>query len=609
LDQKEDAEHDQRRMDHDAAQLRPEDGVDDDEEDHHRCADPGRRARGEETGDQHAGDQWMRRFEADPGGKSEGQPGELQGEQAYDPGEKRNRKQEQGVLQKEDDAGEDQGEEGQRVGQVIVKLLRLDQEQLRSTVQRSPELSHVEHCSRGSGELGPDLDAPSKVGRRDRANCVCYPYSVFPGTHVKLSRHTLRTPILLAAGLLATVVAASAADTSWTLTGAQQPGTQDRPVWSIAVAPAHPSVFLEATQGRGVLRSADSGATWTSAITGIDNAWVVRFDPLQPATAYAGTQADGFYKSVDEGKTWVAQSQGLNSMDVRSIAVDSGLLLAGTGRGVYYSNDGAGSWHSLGLETLNVAAVAVLPKTNGPTLFAGADNGNAVSGYLLKSEGLGGSGAVVKGNFPGDAVVASLAVASAPSGGTDPPVLAGTSQGLFRSDDRGVTWNSLNGLPSTDFNLALFNPANPDQIYVGSDGDQGNGGVFRSLDRGASWGPLGAGLPAKPRVTALALQPLNPAQVVAATWNPTDGSAGAYRIEDPAATLAGGTPTAAANASRRASATPRASAPTPAPVRRSTSSPAYATYALAVAVLVALGAVILARRWRMRREDRRIYRP
>ena len=426
---------------------------------------------------------------------------------------------------------------------------------------------------------------------------------------MELSRHTLLTPILLAAGLLAAVVAASAADTSWTLTGAQQPGTQDRPVWSIAVAPAHPSVLLEATQGRGVLRSTDSGATWTSAITGIDNAWVVRFDPLLPAIAYAGTQADGVYKSVDEGKTWVAQSQGLNSMDIRSIAVDSGLLLAGTAHGVYYSSDGAGSWHSLGLETLNVAAVAVLPKTNGPTLFAGADNGNTVSGYLLKSEGLGGSWAVVKGNFPGDAVVASLAVASAPSGGSDPPVLAGTSQGVLRSDDRGVTWSPLAGLPATDFNIVLFNEANPDQIYAGSDGDQGNGGVFRSLDRGASWGTLGGGLPLKPRITALALQPLNPVQVVAAAWNPTDGSAGAYRIADPAATVAGVTATAVPSATSRPSATARAGTAGPVPVRRSSGTPGYASYAAALAALLALGAVILARRWRVRRQDQNSFRP
>ncbi len=438
---------------------------------------------------------------------------------------------------------------------------------------------------------------------------VCYPYSVFPGTLVRFSRHTLLTSFTLAAGLLATVVVASAADTSWTSTGAQQPGMADRPVWSLAVSPAHPAVLLAATQGRGVLRSTDSGATWTSAITGIDSAWVVRFDPLQPATAYAGTQTAGFYKSVDEGKSWIAQNQGLTSMDVRSIAVASGLVLTGTAQGVYASIDGAASWHSLGLESLDIAAVAILPSATASTVFAGADNGTAGSGFLLKSEGLSGSWAVVKGNFPGDAVVASLAVASAPSGGTDPPLLAGTSQGLFRSDDRGAIWSPLAGLPTTDFNIALFNPANPDQIYAGSDGDQGNGGVFRSLDRGASWSTFGAGLPIKPRITALALQPLNPAQVVAAAWNPTTGSAGAYRIADPAATVAGVTASALPSASSHPSATPRAGAGGPPPVRRSSGTPAYATYAVAVTALLALGAVILARRWRIRRQDQNSFRP
>src|SRR3989440_1436319 len=416
-------------------------------------------------------------------------------------------------------------------------------------MQRPPELSHVEHCSRASRELRSSLDAPSK--RAPGAKNVCYPYSVFPGTHVRFSRHIiLLTPITLAAGLLATVVAASAADTRWTSTGAQQPGTPDRPVWSIAVSPAHPSVLLAATQGRGVLRSEDSGTTWTAAIAGIDGAWVVRFDPQQPATAYAGTQTAGLYKSTDEGKTWTAQSQGLNNLDVRAIDLASGLIVAGTAQGVYYSNDAAGTWQSLGLDTLSIAAVAVLARTNAFTLFAGADNGTAGAGYLLKTEGLGGSWAVVKGNFPGDAIVSALAVASAASGGTDPPVLAGTSQGLFRSDDRGVTWSALAGLPTTDFNIAFFNPANADQIYAASDGDQGNGGVFRSLDRGASWSTFGAGLPVKPRITGLALQPLSPAQVIAAAWNPTDDSAGAYRIADPAATVAGVTATAASSATR-----------------------------------------------------------
>src|SRR5207253_10378362 len=69
-------------------------------------------------------------------------------------------------LPEEDDAGDGQGRGGQRAGEVIAQLLRLDQEQLRDTVQRSPELSHVEHCSRASGEFGRNLDAESKARRR-----------------------------------------------------------------------------------------------------------------------------------------------------------------------------------------------------------------------------------------------------------------------------------------------------------------------------------------------------------------------------------------------------------------------------------------------------------
>ena len=428
---------------------------------------------------------------------------------------------------------------------------------------------------------------------------------------MKFFRHiVLLTPCTLALGLLFLTVSAAAADTRWTSVGSQEPGSSDRPVWSIAVSPAHPSVILAATQGHGVVRSTDSGATWTSVISSVLNAWSIRFDPQLAGTVYAGTQTDGFYKSTDEGKTWSAASQGLSSMDVRAVDAGNGLIVVGTAQGVFYSNDAAVSWHSLGLSGLSIAAVGLLPKATGMTIFAGADNGSSpLGGYLLKTDDLSGSWVAVKGSFPGDAVVASLAVASGPSGGTDPPVLAGTSQGLFRSDDRGTTWAPLGGLPTSDFNVGFFNPANPDQIYAGSDADQGNGGVFRSLDRGASWSPLGAGLPSRPRVTALGLQPLNPAEVVAATWNPTDGSVGVYRIADTAASIAGASPGATAVATSRASTTARATIPAPVPVRRSSGSIAYQPYAAAAAILLALIAVILLRRWRIRREDRRTYAP
>ena len=58
-----------------------------------------------------------------------------------------------------------------------------------------------------------------------------------------------------------------------------------------------------------------------------------------------------------------------------------------------------------------------------------------------------------------------------------------------------------------------------------------------------------------------------------------------------------------------ATVTARANAGAPVPVRRSSGSIPYQPYAAAAAVLLALVAVILARRWRIRREDRRTYAP
>ena len=76
--------------------------------------------------------------------------------------------------------------------------------------------------------------------------------------------------------------------------------------------------------------------------------------------------------------------------------------------------------------------------------------------------------------------------------------------GVYRSDDRGTSWERLdgNGLPS-DFGFALMlDPRDPDTAYVipedGADNRLTSGGrlaVWRTTDAGASWQPLTNGLP------------------------------------------------------------------------------------------------------------------
>ncbi len=85
---------------------------------------------------------------------------------------------------------------------------------------------------------------------------------------------------------------------------------------------------------------------------------------------------------------------------------------------------------------------------------------------------------------------------------------AGTSpQGLFRSDDHGKTWESIDGFNQNPMRTAwtggeqdgtpdgpkmhsiLVDPRDPRHLYIG----MSSGGVFESMDRGASWHPLNKG--------------------------------------------------------------------------------------------------------------------
>jgi hypothetical protein len=154
----------------------------------------------------------------------------------------------------------------------------------------------------------------------------------------------------------------------------------------------------------------------------------------------------------------------------------------------------------------------------------------------------------------------------------------------------------------------LYNPNSSDQVYAGSDGDQGQGGIFRSLDKGSTWSPLGFGLPTHPRITALGIVSLSPLQVLCAIWNPTAGSAAVFQVSDASATGSNGS---RATSTPSASARPTAPAASAAPgvgVRPARGqSPLARNLGLALALL-ALVAVLAVWRWRLRRADARGFR-
>ena len=98
-------------------------------------------------------------------------------------------------------------------------------------------------------------------------------------------------------------------------------------------------------------------------------------------------------------------------------------------------------------------------------------------------------------------------------------VLAGTQDGVYRSDDGGDTWTSL-ALPGemrTVWSIA-FDPRDADTVFVGVEGFA----IWRTRDGGAAWErldvPAPGGIPECPfatRVTRIAIDPNRPDRVYA----------------------------------------------------------------------------------------------
>jgi photosystem II stability/assembly factor-like uncharacterized protein len=212
---------------------------------------------------------------------------------------------------------------------------------------------------------------------------------------------------------------------------------------ALAVSPFEPSLIL--ASGAGIVRSRDAGATW-QIVFGRSGGYTsaIVFDLTNPSVVYCAC----FFplKSTDGGESWRITNQGLESIGIFTIAIDSAdaavlYTISRTGQGsnaLYRSLDGAESW------------------VRDPALAVGGVYGL----YTILPD-------------PGRPGVAWL----------------GTSKGLFRGGSSDTTW-SPTGFTDSVSTIATDGSPNG-AIYVYSPYK----GVFRSLDAGITWEPLGTGLP------------------------------------------------------------------------------------------------------------------
>lgn len=221
--------------------------------------------------------------------------------------------------------------------------------------------------------------------------------------------------------------------------------------------------------------------------------------PSNPDIVYIGAASGGLWKSIDGGATWQNLSDDFACNTFGAIAIDPNnpdVVYAGTGevkssgvrniydgRGLYKSTDGGANWTQItdgfGLIT-QFADIEVSPH-NSSIVFAALGNGYSHSNSFLNNEG------------------------------------------IWRSDDGGITWNrTLVAQNSFNYDAAAYDvivhPTDPNRIYAAL-GMSTPSGFYVSIDNGRTWSPSNSGLPDAIERIQIALSPAAPATIYAVAFS------------------------------------------------------------------------------------------
>lgn len=278
-----------------------------------------------------------------------------------------------------------------------------------------------------------------------------------------------------------------------------------------------PSGVLFAATPQGLIRSRDGGTTWLppGETSPLDRLWRVIVSRQSPRILYAAGQA-GLWVSFSGGAGWHPASQGISAQTVRSLALAPGeppSVLAVLDSGVFRSLDRGGTWsrtHGGRAQRPDGALVVAgsaperlyaLDNPISPRVLMGSDNGGR-TWRALQPPGQ---------PFGYRGVIGALAVApSAPDTlyvGVN-PLNSQSEPFLQASRDRGETWASLS-TPFDSISGLAVDPARSTTLYAA-----GGLGLAKSPDGGRTWSKTALEDVA---VTALALDPVHSRSVYAGT--------------------------------------------------------------------------------------------
>lgn len=239
---------------------------------------------------------------------------------------------------------------------------------------------------------------------------------------------------------------------------------------------------------KGIWRSQDDGQSWERLpLEGVSiNALRCPLDESVHRTVYAATNG-GLFISTDRGQSWRAATPGPQALHVLDIAVSpTGQLWLGTANGgVYYASPGLSFWEarSNGLAASQVMALEWLGVGEQTTYLIAGTWGDGA--FASRDGGLAWQRAA------GPEMPHVRDLASAEGYGGLLWAFAATTGGLCQSTDKGQSWDcrSLVGLDLSSVAMHPQYAAHP-ILYAAGQQD----GIYRSLNGGVTWNSLNQGL-------------------------------------------------------------------------------------------------------------------
>jgi hypothetical protein len=275
-------------------------------------------------------------------------------------------------------------------------------------------------------------------------------------------------------------------------------------VTDLAGIPDRPSVLYVATASGGLWKTTNRGHSWTPLFDDmpVSTFGDVALAPSDPDIVYAGTGeqnnrqsaswGDGVYRSDDGGGTWrhlgLVETRHIGKIEIHPedpdvvwVAALGNLWKANPERGVFKTTDGGETWEKVLFVDDETGAVDLVMNPRNPDVLYAATyqrmrrtwgfNGGGPGSGIWKSEDGGESWTELTRGLPdGDEGRIGLAISE-----SSPDVVMATvetgddeTQGTYRSEDAGATWERVNELnPRPMYYSEIFiDPTTDQRVYV-----------------------------------------------------------------------------------------------------------------------------------------------